>query len=245
MFESKHSQALWNHSLDVAECAANIASRSGVADREEAFLAGLMHDIGELVILNLPTPSLACRERLTRSGCPGVVVERVILSESHAAIGARLPRKWRFAESIAECVENHHTPERSASPLSSIIYLADLQTEPERELESEWRHQWALKKVGLASDHDRPPPRAHTLSSLRFAAAAWYVVADISAFRPAGPKDRFGPKCAGEDACSTQTQRPCRVGLWPAFCFSQVSSSSAVRELLQAGTSWFSAQSSG
>jgi putative nucleotidyltransferase with HDIG domain len=172
MFESKHSQALWNHSLDVAESAANIAGRTGLASRDEAFLAGLMHDIGKLVILNLPAASLARQDRLTRSGCPDVIVERVILRESHAAIGARLLRNWRFAESIAECTENHHTPERSASPLSSIVYLADLQTAPEQELESEWRHQWTLNRVGLPSAPDWSQERAHPLSSLRFAAAA-------------------------------------------------------------------------
>jgi len=91
LFEAKHSQALWNHSLDVAEAAANIAGRSGVVKRDQAFLAGLTHDVGKLVILNLPESSLASQERLTRSGCPDPIVERIILGEDHAAIGAARP----------------------------------------------------------------------------------------------------------------------------------------------------------
>lgn len=172
MFASKHSQALWNHSLEVAEGAANLASRSGLVGREEAFLAGLVHDIGKLVILNLPTSSLACRKRLTESGCPGLIVERVILSASHAAIGAGLLRQWRFAESITECAKNHHTPEQSSAPLSSIVYLAELQTKPERELGSDWRHRLTLEKMGLVKDHIHPPASSHALSALRFTAAA-------------------------------------------------------------------------
>ncbi len=172
MFESKHAHSLWNHSLEVAEEAANIASRSGRAGREEAFLAGLMHDVGKLVILNLPTPLLACRERLALSRCPGRIVERVILGESHAVIGASLLRQWRFAESIAECAEKHHTPEQSASPLSSIVYVAEFHASLEKELPSDWRLQWALQKVGLSSAHISSPPKAPLLSSLRFAAAA-------------------------------------------------------------------------
>jgi putative nucleotidyltransferase with HDIG domain len=171
LFDSKQSHRLWNHSLDVADLAAHIASRSGLVAREEAFLAGLMHDIGKLVILNLPARWLSSCERLTQSGCPGTIVERVIFGQSHAAIGARLLQKWRFAESVTECVENHHTPERSSSPLASIVYLADLQTCEEQELESAWRREWAMTELRLANDSDEAP--AHpSLTSLRFAATA-------------------------------------------------------------------------
>ena len=173
MFEAKHSQALWNHSLYVAENAANIAARSGLASRDEAFLAGLVHDVGKLVILNLPTPALECRDRLTLSGCPGSIVERVVLGEDHAAIGARVLRHWRFADSIVAAVESHHTPELNSSALSSIVYLAELYPGQVHGIESAWRHRLACDKAGLRSEDGRvPAPANSVISGLRFAAAA-------------------------------------------------------------------------
>jgi putative nucleotidyltransferase with HDIG domain len=173
LFESKHSRALWNHSLDVAESAASLATRCGLVDREEAFLAGLMHDVGKLVILNLPMAALESRARLTQSGCPDPIVERILLSEDHASIGARVLRNWRFAESIAVAVENHHRPERNPLPLCSILYLAELSAGQDRGLESAWREELARKRLRIRGN-DRPLALpSHTLTSgLRFAAAA-------------------------------------------------------------------------
>ena len=173
LFEAKQSQSLWNHSLDVAEAAANIAGRSGMVNRDEAFLAGLTHDVGKLVILNLPAASLARQERLTRSGCPDPIVERVILGEDHAAIGARVLRGWRFSESIAEAVESHHTPERNASPLSSVLYFAELSLKKDHGLDSTWRDELARTTLRLGTDDSRLPAGFDKLtSSLRFVAAA-------------------------------------------------------------------------
>src|SRR5258706_263226 len=90
LFDAKQSHELWNHSLDVAESASNIARRSGLVDPDEAFLAGLIHDVGRLVIANLPAEAPARQERLTEMGCPHTIVERVTLGQDHAAIGAQV-----------------------------------------------------------------------------------------------------------------------------------------------------------
>ena len=173
LFEAKHSRSLWNHSLEVAEAAVNIARRSGLMDCEQAFLAGLMHDIGKLVILNLPAAPLVRQERLTHSGCPDLIVERVLLGEDHAVIGARALRHWRFAESIAAAVEHHHTPEANTSPLCSILYLAELAVGKDTGLDSAWRDELARKSLCLGADDGWLPAAADTvMSGLRFAAAA-------------------------------------------------------------------------
>lgn len=169
LFESKHSRALWNHSLDVAESAASLATRSGLVNREEAFLAGLMHDVGKLVILNLPMAGVECRDRLARSGCPDPIIERIVLGEDHASIGARVLRNWRFAECIASAVESHHRPERNSSPLCGILYLAEL----DYGLESAWRNELARKRLRIpANDRSQSLPAKTLTSGLRFAAAA-------------------------------------------------------------------------
>lgn len=173
LFEARHSRSLWNHSLDVAEAAASIAGRSGLVDSEQAFLAGLTHHIGKLVILNLPTPPVARQERLRRGGCPDPIVEQVILGEDHGSIGGRLLRNWRFDEGTAGAVENHHTPERNESPLCQVLYLAQLSGGRDLGLDSAWREELASDTLKLTSSECQPPSVAGTVTSgLRFTAAA-------------------------------------------------------------------------
>jgi putative nucleotidyltransferase with HDIG domain len=173
LFAAKDSHRLWNHSLDVAESAANIARQSKAVDSGEAFLAGLMHDVGKLVILNLPSPAQACRDRLAEGGCPDPVVERIILGEDHASIGSRLLRKWRFTENLAPTVQSHHAPESNPSPLSSVVYLAELSAGQDGGLESAWRDEVARQRLPLLSDvGEFPAPAVGLTSGLRFAMAA-------------------------------------------------------------------------
>lgn len=172
LFDGRQSRALWNHSLDVAEHAARIAQQCQLLGREEGFLAGLVHDIGKLVILNLPSPELACQERLIRKGCPVPTVERVVLKQSHADAGARLVRKWCFSEAMVEGVENHHQPETNASLLSCILYLAELKTGEVRDEESDWRRQLAIETLDLNDSPEVLPESGGPLAELRFAAGA-------------------------------------------------------------------------
>ena len=99
----------------MAERAAYLAARSGLTGREEAFLAGLMHDVGKLVILNLPEPLLASHHRLKNNGCPGVVVEGVTLGESRG--------HWRSSlEGIAFC--GKHRGKRGEPPYTGTKWFA-------------------------------------------------------------------------------------------------------------------------
>ena len=124
---------------------------------------------GKLVILNLPMAGVEGRDRLAQCGCPDPIIERIVLGEDHASIGARALRNWRFAECIASAVENHHRPERNSSPLCSILYLA----ERDCGLESAWRNELARKRLRIRANDRSQSLQAKTLTSgLRFAAAA-------------------------------------------------------------------------
>jgi putative nucleotidyltransferase with HDIG domain len=173
MFGKKHSYSLWNHSLDVAESAARLAARSGAVDTQDAFLAGLMHDVGKLAMLNLPAPVLASRDRLIERGCPDLVVERVFFGEAHTTLGARLLREWQFTESMASAVECHHQPERNPSPVCNLLYLAETATAHDPALPSEWRDALAYQSLGLQrTDAALLDEESTLVSGLRFAAVA-------------------------------------------------------------------------
>lgn len=172
MFGLPHSHALWNHSLDVAQVALQLASRAGL-DRDGAFLAGLVHDLGKLVCLELPPEAVGRYERLRRAGCPDVVVERVVFGEDHASIGGRLLREWRFAGTTSSAVAGHHEPGCNSSALSCVLYLAEMVTGREEGLPSEWRKRIALGTTGLREDDLwREAEQEQDGGSLRFAAVA-------------------------------------------------------------------------
>ena len=174
MYRTPQSRTLWNHSLDIAEASAHIAQQSGTVDCEAAFLAGLMHDVGKLMFIHLPTETLESHDRLTRAGCPATVVDSILFGTTHAAIGARMLREWRFPGDMISAIEWHHQPERTTSPLCSALYLAEQANDrvgSRDSLPSGWRQEMARYTLGIQGNGETDLAAAHaTLSALRFAA---------------------------------------------------------------------------
>jgi len=171
VFEPTVSHTLWNHSLAMAETAAGTATRSGRVETGKAFLAGLVHDVGKLVILQLDGKAREIYERLTRKGCPETVIEQVVFGQSHAAIGALVLTKWHFDESIVAAVEHHHEPQRAQSALCGILYLCENQHDGVATVRSEWREELARSCAGLPEKNDvGDEHRESAFSALRFAA---------------------------------------------------------------------------
>jgi putative nucleotidyltransferase with HDIG domain len=112
---------LWQHSLQTAAAASAIALcelySSTVA--EEAFLAGLLHDVGKLVF--------AMRSLNPLGDADSLYAEEDIELQ-HAELGAYLLGLWGFPTSIVEAVAFHHTPSRSSDQglgLAGIVHLAN------------------------------------------------------------------------------------------------------------------------
>jgi len=121
-------RAFWKHSLTAAVVARDIAKRMKYAQIEEAYLAGLLHDVGRLALLaaapdvyhfNFQTPD-------NESLCD---IEHQTLHISHAEAGAWLIERWHMDSFIADSVLYHHeaTARLEAShPLIRIVHLAHL-----------------------------------------------------------------------------------------------------------------------
>lgn len=108
-------QNLWQHSLAVA-MAMHTLSRAMPGDMrpsdDEIFLAGLLHDIGFLV-LNYINPKLSDKfhTRLTTEiGRPVEEIEAEMLEMSHSELGAELGRYWNLPEAIVAVLRYHHQP---------------------------------------------------------------------------------------------------------------------------------------
>lgn len=118
---------LWLHSLLSAELSKLLAERTQVAEPEEAFTAGLLHDIGKVALNQLVLPEIYRAVRMVEhEGIPLYEAEVEILGFHHGTVGACLAEKWNLPAILCEAIGQHHTPSL-ASPalLPSTVALAN------------------------------------------------------------------------------------------------------------------------
>lgn len=119
----------WRHSVATALCARELAPRAGL-DEEEAFLAGLMHDFGCLVLAIQCAPGAAAAMAMSREqGLPLHEAEAAVLGLNHADVGALLAQHWHFPAEIVAAIEHHHrrpvAEAGSRVPLEALVQLAN------------------------------------------------------------------------------------------------------------------------
>lgn len=136
LFQSMHAaletagynqRAFWLHSIGTAFCARTLA-REVAANPESAFAAGLLHDIGYLILAaRFPEHFARMQTYSNQRDCLLLEAERTILGFDHAQIGAALAQRWNFAPEIHEAISWHHAPEeQTANSLAGIVHLADV-----------------------------------------------------------------------------------------------------------------------
>jgi putative nucleotidyltransferase with HDIG domain len=120
---------LWRHSFCSAYAAQCLAIRAGYRAVEEAFVGGLLHDIGKVVLNIYLRPELTLVARLTTAArIPFMDAERAVLGFDHAEAGARVLEKWNLPPALVECVRYHHAPfsQPPPSPLTALVHVADV-----------------------------------------------------------------------------------------------------------------------
>jgi putative nucleotidyltransferase with HDIG domain len=160
MFQAAALRPLWNHSLEVARLAESCARLSGKADPEEAFLAGLMHDVGRLAMLKTPIEVQGRIKAMHDAGCEPLYAETIVFGFDHCRAGVEVLREWQIPESIQEAVACHHSPELGDSVLASCLYLAEHWSQSMEDLPSDRRTRAAMQHVGLQSEMLKALPSA-------------------------------------------------------------------------------------
>ena len=117
----------WRHSLLTAKAGELVARDWRKSEANVGYTAGLLHDIGKLVLNQ--TLDRGSQEQMRRAieerGQVGLVAEQNLLGTNHAEVGAALLRKWNLPEHIVEGVEFHHEHAGSEERLPAVIALAD------------------------------------------------------------------------------------------------------------------------
>ena len=117
---------LWRHLLSVGICARLIAMRRKMGDFEEAFLAGLLHDIG-----------IALEDQYVHEQFAAVIhslddtktlaeIERSHLGFDHTALGNRVATNWRFPEATKASIRYHHASDMYRGEHLNIVQCVDV-----------------------------------------------------------------------------------------------------------------------
>lgn len=121
--------SFWRHALGTAVAAQALALETG-ADDEQAFIAGLLHDIGRLALAAYFAESLAGAVLAARAqDLPLVVAERQLLGVDHAEVGAMIAAHWHFPIVVVAAILEHHEPAQggTAAPptMTCLVQAAD------------------------------------------------------------------------------------------------------------------------
>ena len=160
-------RAFWAHSIAVGVMAKLLAAGRGLslAEREEYFVAGLLHDLGKIPIGDEYTEVLA---RVETAQEPLVTVEQQVLGLDHEEVGAMIATKWKLNAVLTDAICHHHAPELAAAAhrdLVATVALADFYV--------------CLFDIGDAGNHYPDPSRLESL--LAQCQLAWDDLVDLAA----------------------------------------------------------------
>lgn len=121
----------WRHSIGVALMSSILATTKVALSSENFFVAGLLHDVGKLIML-MAMPGLYFNLILhgKENNISLCEVEKEILGFTHCDVGAILAEKWYFPLYLIEIIRYHHEPLKSSIPVdTSLVYLGDVLTQ--------------------------------------------------------------------------------------------------------------------
>ncbi len=149
---------LWEHALAVACVSQYLAKLSGLCDPEEAFMAGLLHDIGRPIMDDVFHDKYAEAIELVRneSAVSLLSAEQRLFKFDHTDVGHVVVSAWGFPPQIAEGIRFHHDPTmaESATDLCATVSLANgvcvkLELGPDQQPELDLETLTSTKVLGL------------------------------------------------------------------------------------------------
>lgn len=120
----RHS--FWLHAIGTGSCA-RVLARYGGLDMEQAFTAGLLHDIGKLVLVACFEADFA-RVLAWRDAHDCLIreAEQTVLGFDHTEIGTRVAQHWKLPPLLVAAIHFHHALPGEATPLAELVHVADI-----------------------------------------------------------------------------------------------------------------------
>lgn len=120
--------SFWSHSIGVAVMTRRLAARTKLAVPEEAFTAGLVHDIGKVVLADhFPEIFISLVEAATADGITFHGAEKNSETYPHNLIGGSLSRRWMLPEPLDKAIRYHHggTGKQIEDALTALVNISD------------------------------------------------------------------------------------------------------------------------
>jgi putative nucleotidyltransferase with HDIG domain len=180
---------LWEHSMAVAICAEKIAGGRRPTCQPNAFTAGLLHDVGKVLLGTFvevddqPIKELVELDRLTFNEA-----ERMVLGVDHAEVGAHLLERWNLPPEVSGSARWHHEPSRAGADqqnMVDLVHVADVIC---------LNCGWGLGSDGLQYRLDEEAARRLGLKSQDAEAAASLVITGLEELLQIFTPDKKGER---------------------------------------------------
>jgi HD-like signal output (HDOD) protein len=120
---------IWRHCVAVGVCSRLLASAGNSNQADEAFVAGLVHDVGLIVVQQLfPAKLKVVAAQCNAAAQSFCALEQGVIGADHQTFGAALATKWRFPAGLYHAIAYHHEPltlQPEFRKIPAIVYAAD------------------------------------------------------------------------------------------------------------------------
>lgn len=147
----------WRHSVYCGVVARQLAKQCNVLHHERLFVAGLLHDVGKLILcVKLPEQMRGVLAQGYDNEIPAYEIERNTLGFDHAELGGLLLKNWHLPDSLCESITYHHQPSAAKSPsieaailhiANAITHLAEDEATGTYFMDNIEKHAWTLTRL--------------------------------------------------------------------------------------------------